>query len=94
MTTRRLVPMFQMVGQDSIAASRPGQTLEADNTSSFLQQGTVEVARADGSYEVNISNQGERQLCSAVTDEPIEQNMLVWVSKTQDGSWIIHGSVK
>lgn len=96
MTVRRLLIAFQTIGNATDESLRQNQTfataIGADGT--FLVEGEVLVARGDGTYEVNVSATGERVSISAVTDEPLAPNTLVWVSKTNAGTWVIHGSKK
>jgi hypothetical protein len=95
---RQLGNMMQMIGQGATQAARGNATANAtpqlSANAAFLEQGQIEVANADGTYEVFIHSQGQRLHASACTDEPLEEFTVVWVSLTETQEWVIHGSVK
>lgn len=96
---RRIGNMLQMIGQGATQAARSNATSNTQPSLSanaaFLDQGTIVRSNPDGTYEVEVlSQQGQRQTCAGLTDEPLLDATMVWVSKTVNGDWVIHGSVK
>jgi hypothetical protein len=95
---RQLGAMMQLIGQGATQAARGGATAnvspQLSANAAFLEQGQIEIVNSDGTYEVFIHSQGQRQTASACTDEPLLENTVVWVSLTEEQTWVIHGSVK
>lgn len=96
---RRIANMLQMVGQGATQEARSNATANTipalAANAAFLEQGTIVRPNNDGTYEVEVlSQQGQRQTCAGLTDEPLLAATMVWVSKTVNGDWVIHGSVK
>ena len=57
----------------------------------FFQQAQIITAYQVGA---DILVGGALVAAGQATDEPFQAGGLVWVSQTQDGTWLIHGSVK
>lgn len=87
-----------MIGQGATQAARNDTTamttVDLSANGGFLEKGQIEIANGDGTYEVFIHSQGQRQTASACTDEPLLEFTEVWVSKDVNANWVIHGSVK
>ena len=95
MPVRRLSVALELLGQGQSQALRGNQTagtVQNISGAPFVQPGECEQVLDDGSY--SVFTDGVTRSCLAATDEPILAGMKVWVSKTTDDQWIIHGSIK
>ena len=99
---RRMGNMMKVVGQGVTQAARSNATsnVKAEDAAgaAFLRVGTIIETHGDGSYLASISSDSPEgyiyENCFSITDEPLEVNTVVFVSKTVDGTWVIHGSSK
>lgn len=63
-----------------------------DEAGAFVDQGTVVSVDRTSGATVQLRNVVVQ--CDQVTDEPFEAGQAVYVSRTVDGAYVIHGSVK
>lgn len=69
------------------------QQQNADEKLELLVAGVVAVARDDGRLTISLDS-GPTVTADPTTDEPFIQGQKVWVSKTEDGTFIVHGGIK
>lgn len=69
------------------------QQQNADEKLELLVAGVVAVARDDGRLTISLDS-GPTVTADPTTDEPFIQGQKVWVSKTEDGIFIVHGGIK
>lgn len=76
-----------------VAFNNIEQRAESDGsmTLNFIKQ--AQVAQVYG-YGCRVYIDGASVFADGATDEPFEAGQMVYVSQTQGGGWIIHGSVK
>jgi len=98
MTFRRLISQIdQLSGDGDVRSLRNDKGIPAgftrdmlDSSKVFVVEGTVRTVYGNGTYEVAVF--GIPRECSATTDEPIRAGQVVYVSRTVDGNFIVHGS--
>jgi hypothetical protein len=101
MTVRALYPMLTDANRDALRGDAiTGVRSTAEPVSSltlleplFVEKGLVTVVLATGLL-VTILRSNQSVTATQVTDEPIEADMYVWISKTVSGAFVVHGSVK
>lgn len=69
------------------------QQQNADEKLELLVAGVIAVARDDGRLTVSLDS-GPTVTADPTTDEPFIQGQKVWVSKTEEGIFIVHGGIK
>jgi hypothetical protein len=67
--------------------------LGARKVSGFFEQGTIASVSGIGNVVVTL-DEGRTVSASPTTDEPFEAGHRVWVSKTEQGGYIVHGGVR
>lgn len=97
MAFRRLISQIDLLsGDGDVRGLRndKGNTVgfpqEPEDDPAFVDEGMVEGVNSDGTYDVLY--RGVRRRCFGTTDEPIRAGQVVYVSKTIDGDFIVHGS--
>lgn len=96
MAIRTLLVAFQAATEDASQNLRADRLQQVDTTAAapppFVQIADVLSVNATSGAVVQF---GFTQVTArAANDEPLEAGMQVWVSQTDDGSYILHGSVK
>jgi len=92
MTIRSMFNMINGIDADGDNAHlRSDSPLGANKASNLASQGTVQKVSSNG-YHVDVG--GRQVVATAATDEPIQASQSVWLSRTAEGNWFIHGSVK
>lgn len=92
MTIRNLFNLVNGISSDGDNSHlRSDNPLGTSRPSNFARQGTVSKVQSNG-YEVDIG--GEHVLATGATDEPIQAGQSVWISKTSEGNWFVHGTIK
>jgi hypothetical protein len=81
----------QATSVEAARVARAGNDIGA-NEGAILTTGVVQAVRDRGGAMVKV--RGGSVQAGQATDEPLRAGQQVWVSKTKDGRWIIHGSVK
>lgn len=87
MPSPRLVKLFRKFLERAQQKNTGGE--ETD----FLLAGDVSVVRGDGRLIVNLDN-GLNVTAAPTTDELFLQGQRVWVSRTEEGLYIIHGGIR
>lgn len=87
MPSPRLVQLFRKFLERAQQRNTGGE--ETD----FLLAGDVSVVRGNGSLLVNLDT-GLSVSASPTTDELFIQGQRVWVSRTEEGFYIIHGGIR
>lgn len=58
-----------------------------------FEQGTIQLIQGNGLPLVSTQS-GQLVTASPTTDEPFREGDRIWISKTQNGTYIIHGGVR
>lgn len=69
------------------------QQQNADEKLELLVPGVITVVRGDGRLIISLDS-GPTVTADPTTDEPFIVGQKVWVSKTEEGIFIVHGGVK
>lgn len=87
MPTPRLIDLFRKFLERAQQRNAGGE--ETD----FLLAGDITVVRGNGTLLVILDN-GLSVTASPTTDELFLQGQRVWVSRTEEGFYIIHGGIR
>lgn len=69
------------------------QQQNAEERTELLVPGVITVVRPDGRLTISLDS-GPTVTADPTTDEPFIQGQKVWVSKTEEGIFIVHGGIK
>lgn len=94
MAVRRLINVIEAlaIGKNpqSIRGGQQFGVQNAQQNAVFLVRARVESA---GQSSVVISTQEGSSTASLATDEPLRAGQTVWACKTDDGAWLVLGSI-
>lgn len=92
MPLRRLIQLVEALvrGERTIGAAAD----DGGKQEQFFQQGDVLLVGGNGNLVVSLQTDGRTVTVTPTTDEPFLEGQTIWVSKTEDGSYISHGGVR
>jgi len=95
MAIRTLLLALQAATEQGMGQLRSDRVTQVQSQAAVPFLLTAEVTSVDSLSGATVLLNGSKQItCTAATDEPLQAGMQVYISQTEGGNWVIHGSVK